>query len=329
MNTPKRVLVSRQFPEIGIKLLAQAGFELTLWSKNRPMSPAELERLSMDHQALLCTLSDRITQEFLERCHHLEIISQFAVGYDNIDVKTATRLKIPIGFTPDVMSEATADIAFGLMIATARKMFFLHKTILKGEWDYFKPRANLGMALRGKTLGIFGLGRIGIKMATLCKNAYGMDIIYHNRQPDPSVPKNLNASFVDFETLLTKSDVLSVHSVLSPETRGRFNRDAFKQMKPTAIFINTARGAIHNETDLIQALSSKQIWGTGLDVTDPEPMAKSNPLLSMETACVLPHVGSGTMEARDDMSRLAAENIIEFYKTGSLPHVVNPDALAK
>ena len=270
-----------------------------------------------------------ITQAFLERCHHLEIISQFAVGYDNIDIKTATRLKIPIGFTPDVMTEATADIAFGLMIATARKMFFLHKTILKGEWDYFKPRANLGMALRRKTLGIFGLGRIGMKMATLCKNAYDMDIIYHNRQPDPSAPKDLNASWVNFETLLARSDVLSVHSVLSPETLGRFNRKAFKQMKPTAIFINTARGAIHNEPDLIQALSSKQIWGAGLDVTDPEPMAKNNPLLSMETACVLPHVGSGTMEARDDMSRLAAENIIEFYKTGTLPHVVNPAALAE
>jgi glyoxylate reductase len=215
------------------------------------------------------------------------------------------------------------------MIATARKMFFLHKTILNGEWGYFKPRANLGMELRGKTLGVFGLGRIGMKMATRCKNAYDMKVIYHNRQPNPVADKSLNASWVSFEELLTRSDVLSVHSVLSRETLGLFNWEAFKRMKPTAIFINTARGAIHNEPDLIEALASQQIWGAGLDVTNPEPMAKENPLLTMETVCVLPQVGSGTMEARNEMSRLAAENIIEFYKTRTLPHVVNPSVLEK
>ena len=329
MKPPKKVLISRQFPEVGISLLEQAGFELTLWPKDRPMYSSELVDLALNHQALLCSLSEMITKEFLERCSHLEIISQFAVGYDNIDVAEATRLKIPIGFTPDVMSEATADIAFGLMIATARKMFFLHKTILKGEWGYFKPRANLGMELRGKTLGIFGLGRIGMKMARLCKDAYGMEIIYHNRQPNPVAKKSLNASWVSFEDLLTRSDVLSVHCVLSRDTRGLFNWEAFKRMKPAAIFINTARGAIHNESDLIEALAAKEIWGAGLDVTNPEPMAKDNPLLSMENVCVLPHVGSGTMEARNDMSRLAAENIIEFYKTGTLLHAVNPIVLEK
>jgi glyoxylate reductase len=329
MESPKKILISRQFPEIGMALLEQAGFELTLWSKDRPMYPSEIVALALNHQALLCTLSEMITKEFLEQCRHLEIISQFAVGYDNIDVAEATRLKIPIGFTPDVMSEATADIAFGLMIATARKMFFLHKTILKGEWGYFKPRANLGMELRGKTLGVFGLGRIGMKMAKLCKDAYDMEVIYHNRQANPAAEKSLNALGVSFEELLARSDVLSVHCVLSPDTRGIFNWETFKQMKPTAIFINTARGAIHNETDLIEALASHQIWGAGLDVTNPEPMAKNNPLLFMENVCVLPHVGSGTMEARDAMSRLAAENIIEFYKTGTLPHAVNPVVLKK
>lgn len=329
MKTPKKVLVSRQFPEIGISLLEQAGFEVTLWSKDRPMYSSELIDLSLNHQALLCTVTEMINKEFLEQCSHLDIISQFAVGYDNIDVAEATRLKIPIGFTPDVMSEATADVAFGLMIATARKMFFLHKTILKGDWGYFKPRGNLGMELRGKTLGVFGLGRIGMKMARLCKDAYDMEVIYHNRQPNPVAEKSLNADRVSFEELLTRSDVLSVHSVLSPETLGLFDAETFKRMKPTAIFINTARGAIHNETDLIEALASQQIWGAGLDVTNPEPMAKDNPLLSMETVCVLPHVGSGTMEARNGMSRLAAENIIEFYKTGIPPHVVNPIVLEK
>jgi len=323
----KKVLVSRQFPDIGIKLLEKQGFELTIWEKDRPMHSSELIELSMQHQALLCTLTDKINKDFLEKCSHLEIISQFAVGYDNIDVDEATLRGIPIGFTPDVMSEATADIAFGLMIATARKMFFLHKTIINGNWGYFKPTGNLGMELRGKTLGIFGLGRIGMKMAQRCKNAYDMNIIYHNRKPDKDIEKALNASWVSFDDLLVGSDVLSAHCVLSPETRGIFNGEAFKKMKPTAIFINTARGPIHNEPDLIEALFSKEIWGAGLDVTDPEPMAADNPLLSMETVCVLPHVGSGTIEARDGMSRLAAENIIEFYKTGTLPFIVNPMVL--
>lgn len=327
MDKAKRILVTREFPEVGLEQLKAQGFELTLWTRDRPMTPSELLDRAMDHQALLCTVGDRVDRPFLEKCRHLEIISQYAVGHDNIDVKTATDLGIPVGFTPDVMSEATADIAFGLMIAAARKMFFLHKTILNGEWGYFKPTSNLGMELKGKTLGIFGLGRIGIKMAERCKNAYGMEVIYHNRRSDKAAEKALNATRVSLNELLAKSDVLSVHSVLSDETRGCFDRAAFKKMKPTAIFINTARGAVHQESDLIEALEAKEIWGAGLDVTDPEPMATDNPLLSMETVAVLPHVGSGTMEARDGMSRLAAENIIEFYRSGTLPHMVNPGVL--
>lgn len=134
---------------------------------------------------------------------------------------------------------------------------------------------------------------------------------------------------MNFEQLLEQSDIVSVHCPLTPETRGIFNRTAFERMKPCAIFINTARGPIHNERDLIQALESGEIWGAGLDVTDPEPMAPDNPLLSMENVCVLPHIGSATREARDGMSRLAAENIIEFYRTGTMPHMVNPEVLEK
>lgn len=321
----KKVLVSRRFPEVGIDLLEKSGFKLTCWSKDRPMTAEELAQNVKGHDALLCTLSDRIDEKLLKDNPGLEVISQFAVGYDNIDIDAATRLGIPVGFTPDVMSEATADIAFGLMIATARKMFFLHKTILEGKWGYFKPKGNLGMELRGKTLGIFGLGRIGMKMAQRCRGAYGMEIIYHNRSRNQEAEKGLDARWVSFDDLLEHSDVLSVHSLLSPATRGIFNWDAFKKMKSTALFINTARGPVHNEPDLIEALISKEIWGAGLDVTDPEPMVKDNPLLSMENVSVLPHVGSGTLEARENMSRLAAENIIEFYGTGRPPFMVNPD----
>ncbi|MBU1343483.1 MAG: D-glycerate dehydrogenase [Proteobacteria bacterium] len=323
----KKILVTRRYPETGIRLLEQENFHLTFWEKEKPMTQDELIKQAKTHDALLCTLTDKIDSHFFNECSHLDIISQFAVGYDNIDIASATRLGIPIGFTPDAMSEATADIAFGLMIAVARKMFFLHKTIINGQWGYFNPTGNLGIELKHKTLGIFGLGRIGIKMAQRCKNAYEMNILYHNRTPSKTAEKLLDATYVEFEDLLSQSDVLSVHCALTPETKDIFNQRAFKRMKPSALFINTARGPIHHEKDLICAIRVGDIWGAGLDVTNPEPMQPDNPLLFMENVCVLPHVGSGTQEARNQMSVLAAMNIIEFYKKGHLPHIVNPEVL--
>jgi len=154
-----------------------------------------------------------------------------------------------------------------------------------------------------------------------------MDIIYHNRTRDKTAENLLDAAYVNFDDLLAKSDVLSVHCTLTPETKELFNRSAFKKMKPSAIFINTSRGPVHNEQDLTCAVQSGDIWGTGLDVSNPEPMQPDNPLLFMENACILPHVGSGTKEARDQMSVLAATNIIEFYKNGRLPHIINPEVL--
>lgn len=323
----KKILVSRLYPKPGIRLLEKENFQLTLWKKERPMRQVELIEHAKTHHALLCTLTDRIDQHFLNLCSHLEIISQFAVGYDNIDIATATRLGIPVGFTPDAMSEATADIAFGLMIAVSRKMFFLHKTIINGQWGHFNPTGNLGFELKNKTLGIFGLGRIGAKMAQRCKDAYNMDIIYHNQTRNKAAEKNLGAVYVGFNDFLSQSDVLSVHCALTPKTKEIFNRAAFKKMKPSAIFINTARGPIHHENDLILAIREGDIWGTGLDVTNPEPMQPDNPLLFMENSCVLPHVGSGTIEARNQMSVLAARNIIEFYKNRQVPHIINPEVL--
>lgn len=325
----RKILVTRLFPEVGLDLLEQEGFELSRWSEDRPMTPAELVENCQGHQALLCTVTEAIDRKFLDQCRHLDIISQFAVGYDNIDVDYATSLGIPIGNTPDVMTEATADIAFGLMIATARKMFFNHKLISNGDWGYFRPKGHLGMELAGKTLGVFGMGRIGMAMARRCRGAYDMDILYCSRNPYPDAEKELGARRMDFKDLLGLSDVVSAHCPLTPETSGIFDETGFKQMKSTAIFINTARGPVHNQADLITALADGEIWGAGLDVTDPEPMDKNNPLLSMENVCVLPHIGSATREARDGMSRLAAENIIEFYQTRTVPHVANPQVLRR
>jgi len=324
----KKILLTRVFPKLASELLENEGFLVTKWGKDRPMTQEELVANAQNHDAILCTLTDRINKEFFKQCPQVKMVSQFAVGYDNIAVSEATKLGIPVGYTPDAVSEPTADIAFGLMIATARKMFYLHKSILKGEWGYFKPNSDLGLTLKNKTLGIFGLGRIGLETAKLCKGAYNMNIIYHNRTPNKQAEEELEATYVDFDTLLSQSDVVSVHCGLTPETKELFNKEVFAKMKPTAIFINTARGLVHNEVDLIEALEKGVIWGAGLDVTNPEPMQPENPLLQMKNVTVLPHIGSGTIDARDEMSRMAATNIIEFYKNKQVPHIVNPEVLA-
>jgi glyoxylate reductase len=322
----KKVFISRIFPEIGADLLKNAGFSVTVWDEDRPMTQDELIKKSKLHNALFCTLSDKIDKKFLNECSRLEIISQFGVGYDNIDIPEATRLGIPVGYTPDALTEATADIAFGLMIAVSRKMFYLHKKIINGKWDYFRPKSDLGIELKNKILGIYGLGRIGFKMSERCKGAYNMKVIYHNRKPNVKAGE-LNAEYVDFTTLLKESDVISLHCDLTEETKGIFNKAVFSQMKPTSIFINTSRGSVHNEIDLIEALKTGMIWGAGLDVTNPEPMLPDNPLLQMENVAVLPHIGSATVEARTEMSRMAAINIIEYYENKLIPHIVNPEVM--
>ena len=317
-----KVFITREIPSTGIDLLKKEGFNVTIWPHDRPMKPDELIEEGIKVNALLTLSTDPIDKIFLNTCRQLDLISQFSAGYDNIDIAEAARLGIPIGYAPGAMSDATADIAFGLMIATARKMFYMHKTIAKGEWTFFRPMANLGFEFKNKTLGIFGLGRIGKEMAIRCKGAYNMKIIYCNRKPNAEAEKFLDATLVSFEELLKQSDVLSVHCALTDETRGIFDKVAFDKMKPHSIFINTARGGIHNEQDLIDALNTGSIWGAGLDVTNPEPMDANNPLLSMPNVCVLPHIGSATAEARNEMSRLAAVNIIEFYKNNQIPNLV-------
>jgi len=322
-----KVFVTRDLPGVGIELLKKEGFNLSVWPHDRPMNPGELIEEGKKANAILTLLTDVIDADLLNACAHLDIISQFAVGYDNINIPEATKLGIAVGYTPGAMSDATADTAFGLMIATSRKMFYMHKRIAKGEWTFFRPKADLGIELKNKTLGIFGLGRIGLQMAMRCKGAYNMKVIYHNRKPNRDAEKLLGASLVSFDELLSQSDVLSVHCALNNQTRGVFDQTAFSKMKPTSIFVNTARGGIHNEKDLIEALNVGKIWGAGLDVTNPEPMDANNPLLSMPNVAVLPHIGSATEEARNEMSRLAAMNIIEFYKYNHMPNVVNPETL--
>jgi glyoxylate reductase len=319
---PKKVFLSLKYPQLAIDMLQEAGFDITINESNNPIPQDELINICQDYDALFSTGSNKIDAHFLKSCQHLDIISQFAVGHDNIDVQAAKQFGIIIGNAPGAMTDATADVAFGLMIIVSRKMIYMHKTIEKGQWNHFVPTANLGFELKQKTLGVLGLGTIGMAMAKRSKAAYDMDIIYHNRSKNQEAEGTLGAKYVSFDELLTKSDIISVHCNLTEETKGVFNKEAFSKMKESAIFINTARGGIHNETDLITALKSGVIWGAGLDVTNPEPMLPDNPLLKMENVAVLPHIGSSTVEARNEMARMSAQNIIDFYKTGKIPYPV-------
>jgi glyoxylate reductase len=319
------VFITKKIMPLASQLLEEAGIKVTQWDERKPLSKEELITHCKQHDALLCIGSHHIDAHFLNACSHLKVIALHAVGYDNVDMKEATRLKIPIGNTPGVLSAATADTAFLLMLAVSRKAFYLYDSIRRGEWNANSFNQNLGIELYGKTIGIFGLGKIGFEMAKRCRLMFNMKVIYYNRGHNTEAEKELGASRVSFDELLKQSDVISVHSNLSAETKELFNKSVFEKMNPTSIFINTARGGIHNETDLIEALKNNTIWGAGLDVTNPEPMQKDNTLLTMPNVCVLPHIGSATRETREAMVKLAAENIIAGLKNEKLPHCVNEE----
>lgn len=317
-----KVFITRNIPAIGLQLLKEAGIETTVWTERRDITPEELIQICKEHDAMLSSGPNKINRSFLEACKHLKVISLLSVGYDNVDIDAAKELGVPIGNTPGVLSGATADTAFLLMLAVSRKAFFLHKEIINGNWNFWDPTANLGIELNGKTLGIFGLGKIGFELAKKCIGAYNMKVIYHNRGHNEEAERELSAVRVSFDELLQQSDVVSVHTALTPETSGIFNKTVFSKMKSSAIFINTARGAIHNEEDLVAALEKGTIWGAGLDVTNPEPMEPGNPLLNMPNVAILPHIGSATVETRNAMATIAAKNVIAGLKGEKLPNGV-------
>ncbi|WP_231459079.1 MULTISPECIES: D-glycerate dehydrogenase [unclassified Pedobacter] len=317
-----KVFITGNIAKSGIKLLEDEGITITKWEQDRQITAAELIAKCQDVDALVSVGPNKINKELLTACKHLKVIALHSVGFDNVDVKAAKELNIPVGNTPGVLSGATADTAFLLMLMVSRKALYLHKKIIKGQWQNYEPTPELGIELNGKTLGIFGMGNIGLEMAKKCVGAYQMKIIYHNRNRRPEDEAEVNAKYVSFEELLEQSDVISVHTALTEETKGKFNLEVFNKMKPGSIFINTARGGIHNEEDLIKAIEDKIIWGAGLDVTNPEPMDKNNPLLNMESVAVLPHIGSATEETRNAMANLVAKNIIAGLKGLDLPHQV-------
>lgn len=319
-----RVFVNKRIPEIGLKIMKENGLDVFI-PENDNLSDEQWLKYCQDSDLILNVGFHKFDREFFEQCPNLKAIALLSVGFDHVDIKEANSRNIPIGNTPDVLSVATADTAFLLMQSVARRSSFYFERVKNGEWGDFDPLFALGQELTGKTLGIFGLGRIGFEMAKKAKYAFDMNIIYHNRNHNEEAEKELDAKYVSFDELVEQSDVLSIHANFKPEQSELFNAEIFSKMKTNAIFINTARGGFQNEHDLYEALINKEIWGAGLDVTNPEPMSKENPLLGLSNVCVLPHIGSATEEARNGMAKMAADNLVAFSKGEKMPNCANEE----
>jgi glyoxylate reductase len=308
-----RVLLTRTLPGPAIAQLAER-HALTVWPERLPPTPGQLrsELRRTAAEGLLCTLSDMIDVAALDAAPGLRTIANYAVGTDNIDVRTAAARGIAVGNTPDVLTDATADLTFALLLASARRLAEAIDTVRRGDWRTWEPSRDLGVAVHGATLGIIGGGRIG---AAVARRAAGfeMTVLIHGRTGPVSLPE-----------LLRSSDFVSLHCPLADDTRHLIDADALAQMKPTAILINTARGPIVDQAALARALRDGTIGGAALDVTDPEPPAADDPLLSSPHLIVVPHIGSATRQAREQMTELAVANLLAGLDGAALPHPVEP-----
>ncbi|SDI42100.1 Lactate dehydrogenase [Chryseobacterium taeanense] len=324
-----KVFINKRIPEIGINMLKEAGLEVFIPDHDN-LSREEWLSYCKSHDMILSVGAEfKYDKDFFNECPNVKAIALYSVGFDHVDIQEANSRKIPVGNTPDVLSKATSDIAFLLMQSVARRASYNFEKVKVGNWGDFDPLHALGQELYGKTLGIFGLGRIGFEMAKKSKAAFDMNIIYHNRHRNQEAENELGAKYVSFEELISRSDVLSIHANFKEEQKELFNADVFKEMKENAIFINTARGGFHNQKDLYDALAEHKIWGAGLDVTNPEPIFKDDPILELSNVCVLPHIGSATVEARNGMAKIAAENLIAFSKGEKMPACINPEVYSE
>jgi glyoxylate reductase len=320
---PFKVFITRALPTTLNALRAIA--EVEVWPERQPPPYAVLRQQVEQVDGLLCLLTDQIDQPLITASPSLRVISQMAVGYDNIDVSAATARAIPVGHTPGVLTDATADLTWALLMATARRVVEGDRFTRSGQWQTWEPDRLLGPDVAGATLGIVGFGRIGQAVAKRA-TGFGMRVLYTNRSPiSAPVEHTLNATRVSLERLLQESDFVSIHTPLSPETHHLFQAPQFAQMKQSAILINTARGAIVDPTALYPALSTGQIAAAALDVTDPEPIAMDSPLLTLENLIITPHIGSASQQTRKTMADIAIANLIAGLKGDRLPHCVNPE----
>lgn len=320
----KKVYLTRTIPEPALSILSK---ECDIVVNKKPSPPTKKEIIinirNMD--AILCTLSDTIDGEIMDAAgSNLKVISSYSTGYDHIDIEEANRRGIYVTFTSDVLADATADLTFALILSTARRVIEADKFVRKKQWKFgWMPNLFLGSDVNGMTLGIFGLGSIGAAVARRA-TGFNMKILYYNRNRLVHQLNHPIANYVDINTLLKESDFLSIHATLNKDSFHFFNEVNFRKMKKTAFLINTSRGQIIYERDLIKALKNKWISGAALDVYEKEPISFSNPLLRMQNVIILPHIGSATYQVRSKMARVAAENLLNVLKGIEPLYVVNP-----
>lgn len=318
-----KIFVSRLIPAVGLDLIRKS-CEVDLWEGEMPPPYDILTERVRGVDGILCVLTERVDAVLMDAAGaQLKVISQMAVGYDNIDVQAAAERGIPIGNTPGVLTEATADLTMALLLAAARRIVEGVHYIQDGKWQTWEPLGLLGADLSDATLGIIGLGRIG---AAVAKRAAGFDmnlIAYGPNLTDEEAAA-AGAKKVDLPTLLAESDFVTLHCPLNDQTRGLINEETLKQMKPSAILINTARGPIVNQKALYEALRTEAIAAAALDVTDPEPIPTDEPLLTLENVIIVPHIGSASIRTRNRMAEIAAKNLLAGLGGKPLPHAVKP-----
>jgi glyoxylate reductase len=327
MAKPK-VYVSRIIADEGLELLREV-CELQVW-QHKELMPREMQlQLFAGCRGLLTTTDIKIDAPLLAACPAVQVVSNHAVGYDNIDVAACTAAGVPVGNTPDVLTETTADLAFALILASARRLAEMVEWVRQDHWT---PETgmleNLGTDVHHATLGIVGLGRIGREVARRAAG-FSMAVLYHGRSRDAQAEQEFGARFVDKEALLRHSDFISLHLPLSSATYHYIGRKELKLMKPSAILINTSRGQIVDQSALLEALQNGQIAGAGLDVTDPEPMRRGHPLLALPQVTVLPHIGSATRKTRAMMAQRAAQNLINAINGRPMISCINPEAMGQ
>lgn len=318
-----RVFVSRIIFDEGLSLIAEA-CDADVWQEELPPSAEVLIERARGKDGLLCLLTDSIDGKIMDAIGpQLRVISNHAVGCDNINISDATARGIPVGYTPGILTEATADMAFGLLLAAGRRIVEGDKTVRSGVWKTWGPLILIGADFAGATLGIVGYGRIGRAVARRAMG-FGLRVIYYD--PGPVAPEpGINATPVDFETLLREADFVSIHTPLTDETHHLVSADFLARMKPTAVLINTSRGPVLDQQALYAALKSRRIFAAGLDVTDPEPLPLDSPLLGLDNLVICPHIASASRGSRAKMARMAAENLIAGLKGEKLPNCVNPE----
>jgi glyoxylate reductase len=319
------IAVTRKIPEAGLQPLREAG-DLRLWPGDLPPNPQQLAELLHGCDGALTMVNDTIDAALLDAAPSLRVVSTFAVGYDNIDVQAATSRGIAICNTPGVLTESTADAAFSLLIAAARRIPEGIAYVREGQWRAWSPMVLLGHDIHGATVGIIGMGRIGQAFARRARG-FDMKILYHNRERNLEAERELGAIYVPLDELLGQSDFISLHVALNAETKGLIGARELGLMRREAILINAARGPVIDTAALVTALQEGTIGGAALDVTDPEPLPATHPLVNLPNAIIVPHTASSTIATRDKMALMAAHNLLAVLNKEQPASIVNPAVL--